>query len=137
MTTEKKEKKQLRKPAGCGIAQMINAKDLEAMAAIGMTPAEVGNFYGCSQQNIVNILKKNPHLKNAFDTGVNRILVKAAKVLIKKLDNDDTLSALFILKCKGRWVEEQYRKEKEVADIPKIHVYLPHNRRDEVVIESE
>ena len=125
---------------GCGLAEMINADDLEAMASCGMTPAQVADFYGCSRQNLVNIMKQNPHLKHAFDSGLQKVMIKAVRVLMNKLDKDDTLAAMFFLKCRCGWVEEANRKEREIKDIPQVRIFLPHNDRsplpDNAIIES-
>lgn len=118
------------KTVGSGLAQMINAEDLEAMASCGMTPAQVAEFYGCSRQNLVNILKQNPQLNHAFDSGLKRVMIKAVRVLMNKLDKDDTLAAMFFLKCRCGWVEEANKKDRDTKEVQQVSIYLPFNGRD-------
>lgn len=128
------------KTVGCGLSEMINAEDLEAMASCGMSPAQVAEFYGCSRQNLVNIMKQNPHLKHAFDSGRDKVMIKAVRVIMNKLEKNDMLAAMFFLKCRCGWVEEGNRKEREIKDIPQVSIYIPHNGRDAIpdnaIIES-
>jgi hypothetical protein len=37
---------------------------------------------------------------------------------------------LFYLKCQGKWIEQQYIKEKPAIDIPSVTIFLPENQRD-------
>ena len=118
------------KTVGCGLAEMINAEDLEAMASCGMSPAQVAEFYGCSRQNLVNIMKQNPHLQHAFDSGRDKVMIKAVRVIMNKLEKNDMLAAMFFLKCRCGWVEEGNKKDRDTKEIQQVSIYIPHNSRD-------
>lgn len=128
------------KTKGCGTAQIVNPVDLQAMAAAGMTPAQIANYYNLTRQGMVKVVNDNPELKEAFHNGLDHVLVKCVRVLMDKLDKGDTFAAIYLLNNRFGWCEEKYRKEKEVIDMPQITVYLPDNQRnrnDETVIEPE
>ncbi len=121
------------KTKGCGVASIIDLDDLKAMATHGMTQKEIANYYGITRQGLVKILTKNPELQQAFTAGLNHVIVKAVRVLMKKLEADDTFAAVYLLNNRGGWCEERYRKEKIDPDsIPRINVYIPDNGRVEV-----
>ncbi|TVR66948.1 MAG: hypothetical protein EA420_01130 [Candidatus Competibacteraceae bacterium] len=118
------------KTKGCGWREVIDPADLQAMATAGMTPAQVAAYYGMSRQNLCALLKNHPELDLAFKTGLNKVMIKATRVLMSKLEKEDVLAAMFLLKCRGGWVEEQHRREKLVIDAPRPVIYLPSNGRD-------
>lgn len=127
------------KTKGCGTAQMVNVGDLEAMATAGMTPAEIGKYYGLTKQGMVHVVKTNPELAEAFHNGLHHVLVKCVRVLMDKLEQGDTFAAIYLLNNRFGWCEEKYKKEKPQTDIPSIKIYLPENgrdkRNDETIIE--
>ncbi len=128
------------KTKGCGTAMVVNPVDLEAMATAGMTPAEIARYYGLTRQGMVDVVNRNPELKEAFHNGLHHVLVKCVRVLMDKLDKGDTFAAIYLLNNKFGWCEEKYKKEKEVIDAPRVMIYLPENNRDrndETVIEQE
>lgn len=129
------------KTKGCGTAMVVNPVDLEAMATAGMTPAEIGRYYGLTKQGMVRVVNNNPELKEAFHNGLNHVLVKCVRVLVDKLEKGDTFAAIYLLNNRFKWCEERFRKEKEVTDQPRVMIYLPENFRDspdnETIIESE
>lgn len=128
------------KTKGCGTAMIVNPVDLEAMATAGMTPAEIAKYYGLTRQGMNDVVNSNPELKEAFHNGLNHVLVKCVRVLMNKLEQNDTFAAVYLLNNRFKWMEEKYRKEKEVVDAPRVMIYLPENNRDrndETVIEPE
>lgn len=121
------------KTKGAGTAKIINMDDLRAMATHGMTPKQIADYYNLTRQGFNDILNVNPELKQAFTTGLNHVLVKAVRVLMKKLDADDSFAAIYLLNNRGGWCEERYRKEKIDPDsIPRVTIYLPDNERKPV-----
>lgn len=126
------------KTKGCGMTTIVNAEDLQAMATAGMTPAQIGAYYGLTKQGMIRVVNNDPKLKEAFHNGLNHVLVKCVRVLMDKLDKGDTFAAVYLLNNRFKWMEEKYRKEKEVVDQPRVMIYLPDNQRNnETVIESE
>lgn len=128
------------KTKGCGTAMVVNPVDLEAMATAGMTPADIAKYYGLTRQGMIDVVKRNPELKEAFHNGLHHVLVKCVRVLMNKLEQGDTFAAIYLLNNRFGWCEERYKKEKEVIDAPRVMIYLPENgrdRNDETVIEPE
>lgn len=129
------------KKKGCGTAKVIDKEDLCAMATAGLTPAQIANYFGLSRQGFNYIIEKNEELKDAFHNGLHHVLVRCVRVLMNKLDQGDTFAAIYLLNNRFGWVEEKYRKEKEVLDMPTVQIYLPENGRDlvknEKMIEAE
>lgn len=124
------------KTAGCGVAKMVNVEDLQAMAAAGMTPAQIATYYGLTRQGMVRVVEQNPELSQAFHDGLNHVLVKCVRVLMDKLDKGDTFAAVYLLNNRFGWMEERHRKEKPVIDMPKITIFLPDNQRDPSINET-
>lgn len=118
------------KTKGCGVATIVNPVDLEAMAAAGMTPAQIATYYNLTRQGMVKLISGNAELKEAFHNGLQHVLVKCVRVLMDKLEKGDTFSAIYLLNNRFGWCEEKYRKEKETIDMPKVTIYLPDNGRD-------
>lgn len=128
------------KTKGCGIASIVDTQTLQSMAAVGMTPAQIAEYYGLTRQGMVKVINNNPELKEAFDKGLPHVLIKAAGVVIHHMEQKNLLAAMYILNNRGGWKEAKYDKEKPDADIPRIQIYLPENFRDspdnETIIEE-
>lgn len=121
------------KTKGCGVASIIDMDDLKAMAAHGMSQKEIANYYGLSRQGLVKILSKNPELQQAFSSGLHHIIVKAVRVLMKKIEAEDTFACVYFLNNRAGWCEERYRKDKVDPDsFPKVNIWLPDNGRLEI-----
>lgn len=125
------------KTKGCGVTKIVNSRDLESMAAAGMTPAEIGRYYNLTRQGMVAVIEKNPELQDAFHNGLHHVLVKCVNVLMDKLDKGELLAAIYMLNNRFGWKEAKYEKEKPDMNIPKINIYLPENGRDTQVIDIE
>lgn len=121
------------KTKGCGVASIIDLEDLKAMAAHGMTQKEIADYYGITRQGLIKILKNNPKIQQAFNTGLNQVIVKAVRVLMKKIEAEDTFATVYFLNNRAGWCEERYRKDKVDPDsMPRVNIYLPDNGRVEV-----
>ena len=135
------EKKPLRKTKGCGVATIVDPKDLKAMAVSGMSPAQIASYYNLTRQGMVRLINHNAELKAAFKDGLNHVMVKCVRVLMDKLEKGDTFAAIYLLNNRCGWIEAKYQREKEVTDMPRVQVYLPDNQRDsvknETIIEAE
>ena len=112
------------------IQQIVDKEDLRAMATAGMTPAQVATYFGMSRPNFLRLMKENLELKEAFQEGLQHVIIKATRVLMNRLDNNDLIAALFVLKARAGWIEQQYVKEKpDTSNAPNVVVYLPENHR--------
>lgn len=129
------------KTKGCGIATIVDKEDLRAMAVAGMSPAQIASYYNLTKQGMVKLIKNNEELQSAFKDGLNHVMLRCVRTLMDKVEKGDTFAAIYILNNRCGWVEEKYRREKEVLDMPTVQIYLPDNGRDSVknekMIEAE
>ena len=111
------------KTKGCGIASIVDTQTLQSMAAVGMTPAQIAEYYGLTRQGMVKVINNNPELKEAFDKGLPHVLIKAAGVVIHHIEQKNLLASMYLLNNRGGWKEAKYDKEKRDY----IHAVLNNN----------
>lgn len=125
------------KTKGCGIQQTMTLQEISAMAQGGMNRQQIADYYGISVRRLNQIFKERSDLLQAFNTGLAAGIRFATGKLMELIDEKNVVSILFFLKCRAQWVEQQYIREKEEKNIPQVRIFLPHNKRDEVVIDSD
>ena len=123
------------KTKGAGVAKIVNPKDLEAMAAAGMTPIEIAKYYGLTRQGMVKVIERNPELQESFSNGLHIVLLKCVRCLIDKVEKGSSFEAIYLLNNRFKWMEEKYRKEEKTTDHPVVQIYLPDNNRNPVIEE--
>lgn len=124
-----------------GARGVLSPDVIREFAGYGMTIPAIGYYLGCSKQNIYDAINNDDSLSQAWCEGVAQLLYKAGKCVSSKIDNDETLSAMFTLKCKHipgekGWIEEQYLKEQPDNNAPKVAIYIPWNERDPLPEDS-
>jgi hypothetical protein len=125
------------KPLGSGIAKIVNIKDLESMAAAGMTPAQIATYYGVTRQGLVKLVENNPELSEAFHNGLDHVLVKCVNVIMSKVENNELFAAIYMLNNRFGWMEAKFIKDKVERNNPTVQIFLPDNGRDSNVIDSQ
>lgn len=103
-------------------------------ASLGMSLTAIAYLLGCTKQNVQAAMKDDA-LNQALCEGAAELQYKASSCIARRIDNDEWVPAIFVLKCKPipgekGWIEEQYRKEEPNADNPKVRVFVPWNGRD-------
>ena len=121
-----------------GATGLMKPEMVYKYAKQGLTLTEIGNFYGCGKSNVSQIINNNPELKAAWDKGHGELLVEYTGQLKKRAMESD-LMLMFALKTQCGYCEEQHKIGKELNkdNQPKINIYLPHNGRDDNVIDDE
>ena len=121
-----------------GATGLMKPEMVYKYAKQGLTLTEIGNFYGCGKSNVSQIINNNPELKAAWDKGHGELLVEYTGQLKKRAMESD-LMLMFALKTQCGYCEEQHKIGKELNkdNQPKINIYLPHNGRDDTVIDDE
>ncbi len=123
------------KVKGAGLFGTMKIENMEAMAEKGMTRQQIGAYYGVTGQRIGQLIKEHPELEEAFDRGLSKGIEKVTNKLWELIEEKNIVAILFFLKCHGKWIEQQYVKEKEVDDSPRVTIFLPENNRD--IIQGE
>ena len=120
-----------------GATGLMKPEMVYKYAKQGLTLTEIGNFYGCGKSNVSQIINNNPELKAAWDKGHGELLVEYTGQLKKRAMESD-LMLMFALKTQCGYCEEQHKIGKELNkdNQPKINIYLPHNGRDDTVIDD-
>lgn len=119
------------------ILPTINFDHVRKMAEQGMSRGQIGSFFGITGQRIGQLIKENPDLEEAFESGLAQGINRASNKLMELIDAGNIVAILFYLKCHGRWIEEQYRqKEVDKSTIPTVRIYIPDNQRDGLLVES-
>ena len=128
------------KTKGCGIQQTMTVQEIAAMAQGGMNRQQIADYYGISVRRLNQLFKERNDLLQAFNTGLAQGIRFATGKLMELIDEKNVVSILFFLKCRASWIEQQYVKEKETQELPRVKIFLPHNNRDalsnDIVIES-
>jgi len=121
-----------------GIHGMLTPELVKKYASQGMTLKEIAKLYGCTRENISHSLATDDELKEAWEVGHAELLIEYTAQLKKRAFENDTL-LMFALKCQCGYVEQQYivGKDLEKKDAPRINIFLPHNDRDDVVVNDE
>ena len=117
-----------------GARGVLTPELVREFASYGMSLTAIAYLVGCSRQNIQAAMKDET-LNQALCEGVAELQYKAGKCIASKIDNNETLAAMFVTKCKPipgekGWCEEQYKKEELATDTQKVKVYIPWNGRD-------
>ena len=120
-----------------GATGLMKPEMVYKYAKQGLTLTEIGNFYGCGKSNVSQIINNNPELKAAWDKGHGELLLEYTGQLKKRAMESD-LMLMFALKTQCGYCEEQHKIGKELNkdNQPKINIYLPHNGRDDTVIDD-
>lgn len=115
----------------------MTIQEISAMAQGGMNRQQIADYYGISVRRLNQLFKERSDLLQAFNTGLAQGIKFATGKLMELIEEKNVVSILFFLKCRAQWVEQQYIREKEEKNIPQVRIFLPHNKRDEVVIDSD
>ena len=119
------------------ILETINFDHIRKMAEQGMSRGQIGSYYGITGQRIGQLIKENPELELAFESGLAKGIEKASDSLMKLIEQGNVIATLFFLKSQAGWIEAQYRqKEVDKSTIPTVTICLPHNQRDNVFTEN-
>lgn len=120
-----------------GIKGVLSPDIIRKFASQGMTLTEIGYLCGCTKQNIHAALK-DEELNQAWCEGLAVFIEESTGCLLRNIRNDNTLSAMFALKCRHLpnergWIEQQYReKTVDEESRPCVQVILPYNHRDPI-----
>lgn len=121
-----------------GVHGVLTPDAVRSYAAKGMSLTEIAYFHGCTKMNICSAIKEDLDLQQAWNEGISEALEKATNCLMRNIENDNVLAAMFLLKCKHLtgergWLEEQHKqKVVDAESAPRVNVYLPHNFRDSI-----
>ena len=120
-----------------GVHGVLKPEMVKKLASQAMTLAEIGYFHGCSKENIHYAINADSELLQAWNEGLTQAIEKATSCLMRNIEKDNTLAAMFLLKYKHLpgekgWCEQQH-KEKEVDPdhSPRVEIFLPHNFRND------
>ena len=117
---------------------MLTPDAVRSYAAKGMNLSEIGYFHGCSKVNICVAIKEDPDLQQAWNEGISEAIEKATNCLMRNIENDNVIAAMFLLKCKHLtgergWLEEQHKQRiTDAESAQRVTVYIPHNGRDPI-----
>ena len=119
------------------ILETINFDHVKQMASQGMSRGQIGAYFGITGQRVGQLIKENPDLEEAFESGLAVGINRASNKLMELIDAGNIVAILFFLKCQGKWMEQQYVKEKlDESTLPKVNIYIPHNSRDDLLVEN-
>lgn len=121
-----------------GVRGVLTPDAVRSYAAKGMSLTEIAYFHGCTKVNICLALKEDPDLQQAWNEGISEAIEKATNCLMRNIENDNVLAAMFLLKCKHPagekgWLEEQHKQRiTDAESAPRVNIYLPDNQRDSI-----
>ena len=119
-----------------GVKGVLNPDMVLKLASQGMGLTEIGYYYGCTKSNICHAIKSDEELSQAWNQGLSMAIEKATGCLMRNIENDNVLAAMFLLKCKHLigekgWLEQQYKEKNVDPELtPRVMIYLPENNRD-------
>ena len=126
-----------------GVKGVLNPDMVRKLASQGMGLSEIGYYYGCTKSNICHAIKSDEDLSQAWNEGLSMAVEKATGCLMRNIENDNVLAAMFLLKCKHLigekgWLEQQYKEKIVDPDLaPRVMIYLPENNRDVVETDND
>ena len=121
-----------------GVRGVLTPDAVRSYAAKGMSLGEIAYFHGCTKMNICGAIKEDLDLQQAWNEGISAAIEKATNCLLRNIENDNVLAAMFLLKCKHLsgekgWLEEQHKQKiVDTESAPRVHIYLPGNGRDSI-----
>lgn len=89
---------------------------VEALAAQGLTQAQIGSVIGISHQTMAKKKRENIELVEAIKRGQDKGVATITNALFNKAKSGDNVAMLFYLKCRAGWREQ----EVETREIPTI-----------------
>lgn len=125
-----------------GVRGVLTPDAVRSYASKGMSLGEIAYFHGCTKMNICGAIKEDPDLQQAWNEGISAAIEKATNCLMRNIENDNVLAAMFLLKCKHLsgekgWIEEQHKqKVVDSESSPRVMIYLPDNGRASIPEES-
>ena len=119
------------------ILETINFDHVKQMASQGMSRGQIGAYFGITGQRVGQLIKENPDLEEAFESGLAVGINRASNKLMELIEAGNIVAILFYLKCQAGWMEQQYVKDKvDESTLPKVMIYLPDNQRDGLLTET-
>jgi hypothetical protein len=90
-------------------------------AGLGMTQKDIAYLINAKFRSLRRWLADDPEIKEAYEEGKAQIKYVVGMKLMDKINEGDTVSILFYLKCQCQW------REKAIAETEQIKptIYLP------------
>ena len=85
-------------------------RQVEDLAAQGLTQSQIGSMIGCSQKTIERRKKDNVAFAEAIKNGQAKGIATVTNALFTKACEGDNTAMIFFLKCRGGdgWREKQH-----------------------------
>ena len=102
----------------------IDPEDVFHLASLGLSQGQIASVYGLKYNEFGAVFETYPDIEDALMMGRSAGIVKAADALDKNIEDGDTLSIMFKLKCSGDWLEAEKRPTVKDSGI-RPQLYLP------------
>lgn len=98
----------------------FDTEQVAKLAGLGLTQAQIADWFGASERTLRNRLTEDDELVAAYKRGKAIALEKVTAKLWKNIEDGDKASIFFYLKCQANWSETQIQRHE--GDVPVLVV---------------
>ena len=93
--------------ASSALLNQTQRDELERLARIGVTQAQIADYFGISERTLRNRFQQDPAIAAAYKRGRADGVAKVGATLYQQAMGGNLTACIFYLKTQGRWTETQ------------------------------